>query len=83
MRAALDQISIHLGPLHQQGWKTQEPGQPTPGPDGGIPPLGPPVMASSVISHVIHNGCVASIAGGLPALPVEYGCDEVHRIPVT
>jgi hypothetical protein len=26
VRAALDQISAHLGPLHRQGWKTQEPG---------------------------------------------------------
>jgi hypothetical protein len=26
MRAALDQISAHLGPLHQRGWKTRQPG---------------------------------------------------------
>ena len=26
IRAALDQVSAHLGPLHRQGWKTQQPG---------------------------------------------------------
>jgi hypothetical protein len=26
MRAALDQVAAHLGPLHRQGWRTQQPG---------------------------------------------------------